>query len=539
MNLPKIALVGRPNVGKSALFNRICQKRLSIVEAQEGITRDRLYAEAEAFGRRFMLIDTGGIDSSSSAPFNQEIKRQAQIAIDEADAIILVTDGQVGLHPLDEQVAKLLLSSKKPLILAVNKIDRREEEVKIHQFHSLAIQEIIGVSASQGFQVAEALEKILEKLPKTEGDPQEDRLAIRVAIVGRPNVGKSTLLNQLLQEERSIVSPIAGTTRDAIDVEIEVEGHRYILIDTAGIRRKKAEKEVVDKFAAIRTEDALEKADVCLLVFDSYDGFTTQEKKIASDIEAKGKSCILLFNKWDLIKNLQMEHALRGVKEHASFLNHCPKLFISSLNLKNLRSYKVGGFRSTTIAPGVHPSDSDLLVLSTIEDGNSDIYELNIAGNFAKKLTKNPAIDTTPSYSPDGKYIAFASDREAGQQIYVMDVDGSSVKRISVAGGSYSKPVWSPDGKLIAFTKIKGGQFFIGVMSPNGKEEKLLTSGYLVEGAKWSPNGRYLIFSKKKGPYGRDSIPRLHIIDIVTGFEFEVSTPEGEGATDPDWGMVN
>ena len=219
------------------------------------------------------------------------------------------------------------------------------------------------------------------------------------------------------------------------------------------------------------------------------------------------------------------------------YFQNRPHLF--SLNLKNLRSYKVGGFRSTTIAPGVHPSDSDLLVLSTIEDGNSDIYELNIAGNFAKKLTKNPAIDTTPSYSPDGKYIAFASDREAGQQIYVMDVDGSSVKRISVAGGSYSKPVWSPDGKLIAFTKIKGGQFFIGVMSPNGKEEKLLTSGYLVEGAKWSPNGRYLIFSKKKGPYGRDSIPRLHIIDIVTGFEFEVSTPEGEGATDPDWGMVN
>lgn len=210
-----------------------------------------------------------------------------------------------------------------------------------------------------------------------------------------------------------------------------------------------------------------------------------------------------------------------------------PQIF--SLDLRNLRSQKVGGFRGTTFAASTHPKDPNIILLAAIDGGNSDIYEMNIASNTATKLTKSPAIDTTPSYSPDGKSITFSSDRDAGQQIYVMSSDGSSVKRISTGQGSYSKPMWSPDGKLIAFTRIKGGRFFIGVMAPNGKGEKLLASGYLVEGAKWSPNGRYIIYSKKRGPYGQDSMPRLFIIDILTGFEFEVPTPAGEGATDPDW----
>ncbi len=210
-----------------------------------------------------------------------------------------------------------------------------------------------------------------------------------------------------------------------------------------------------------------------------------------------------------------------------------PQIF--SLDLKNLRSKKLGGFRGTTFAASVNPKDPNLILLSAIVDGNSDIYELNINGNSARRLTKSPAIDTTPAYSPDGKFITFASDRDAGQKIYVMYADGSSVSRITQDSGSYSKPVWSPDGKLIAFTKIKGGHFYIGVMAPNGKGEKLLASAYLVEGAKWSPNGRYLIYSKKKGAYGRDSMPRLFVIDVVTGFEFELPTPSGEGASDPDW----
>lgn len=334
--LPKIALVGRPNVGKSALFNRICQKRVSIVDEQEGITRDRLHCEAELFGRKFLLIDTGGIDFSGKIPFAELVKKQAEVAIDEADAIILVVDGKAGINPYDMEVAKKLQKSKKPIFLAVNKIDTQKDDDKVYPFYTLGVSGVFGVSALQGNNIVELLETVLAQLKEEEEEPQVPEDTIRVAIVGRPNVGKSTLLNQLLKEKRSIVSPIAGTTRDAIDTLYENEGQKYLLIDTAGIRRKKAEKEVVDKFAAIRTEGAIRRADVCLLILDSFEGFTTQEMRIASDIEEMGKSCIILFNKWDLVKDLRMEHAARGVRESVPFLAHCPTVFMSALNNRNL-----------------------------------------------------------------------------------------------------------------------------------------------------------------------------------------------------------
>lgn len=334
--LPKIALVGRPNVGKSALFNRICQKRLSIVDEQEGITRDRLYAKADLFGRPFILVDTGGIDLSGELPFADEVKAQAEIAIEEADAIIFVVDGQLGPSPLDEELAKKFRRSQKPVFVAVNKIDAGEDLLRVSAFYGLGIPHIFGVSAIQGYQVAELLEAAMKAIPvREEAEPIAPN-AIRVAIVGRANVGKSTLLNELLHDNRSIVSPVAGTTRDAIDVLHTEEGQDYLLIDTAGIRRKKSEKVVVEKFAAIRTEEAIERADVCLLVLDSFEGLTTQEMRIANEIEQLGKSCVLLFNKWDQVKNLQMEHALRGVKEAAPFLAHCPTLFISALKRRNI-----------------------------------------------------------------------------------------------------------------------------------------------------------------------------------------------------------
>ncbi len=335
--LPKIALVGRPNVGKSALFNRICQKRISIVDEQEGVTRDRLYAKAEIFGQPFILIDTGGIDTTGTIPFAELVRKQAEMAIEEADAVILVVDGQVGVTPFDEEVARKLVRSKKPLFLAVNKIDQHLDEDRIYPFSSFGIKEIFGISALQGRQVAELLEAVFRSIKVEEESPAEvPNDVIRVAIVGRANVGKSTLLNQLLQENRSIVSPIAGTTRDAIDILFEKDGQKYLLIDTAGIRRKKAEKDVVDKFAAIRTEEAIHRADVCLLVLDSFEGFTVQERRIAAEIEAAGKSCVLLFNKWDLMKNLRMEHAMRGIRELAPFLTHCPAFFISAQFERNL-----------------------------------------------------------------------------------------------------------------------------------------------------------------------------------------------------------
>lgn len=333
----KLALVGRPNVGKSALFNRICGRRIAIVDEAEGTTRDRLYGEADLFGEMIEVIDTGGIDSRSGVAFGEEIKRQAEIAIEEADAIVMVVDGRVGATYLDEQVARLLQRKKKAVCLAVNKIDNLGNLDEVHQFYGLGIEKIVPVSATQGYQIAELLQTAFEGVARETEEIEEESGSIKVAIVGRPNVGKSTLINYLLKEERSVVSPIAGTTRDAIDAHLEVDGVSFTLIDTAGIRKKSAEHEVVDKFAAIRTEKAIERADICLLMLDSEEGLTAHDKRIASSIEEQGKGCILLFNKWDLIKGHRMEHCELSVKDEASFLNHCPKLFISASEGRNLK----------------------------------------------------------------------------------------------------------------------------------------------------------------------------------------------------------
>jgi len=333
--IPKLAIVGRPNVGKSAIFNRICKQKIAIVDEAEGITRDRLYANADLFGMPFQVIDTGGIDQHSRIPFNEEIKRQAEIAIEEADTIVQVVDGIIGITELDKEVARTLLKTKKPVCLAVNKIDNLSQVQLMHQFHSLGISSIIPVSAAQGWQMAELLEAAFEKVPRQiETDPEVE--SIKIAIVGRPNVGKSSLVNFLLDEERCIVSPIPGTTRDSIDNSFIYEDQHYTLIDTAGIRRKGAEHEVVDKFAAIRTERAIERADLCLLLLDVQEGMTAQDKKIANRIEEAGKGCIILLNKWDLIKGYRMEHCLQGIEEEVPFLKHCPKLFISAKMGRNI-----------------------------------------------------------------------------------------------------------------------------------------------------------------------------------------------------------
>lgn len=334
-SLPKLAIVGRPNVGKSALFNCICKERIAIVDEAEGITRDRLYALGDLFGFPFEVIDTGGINAQSKALFNEEIKQQAEIAIEEADTLIQVVDAQVGLTDLDKEVAKILLRTKKPVCLAVNKVDNLTQEHLQHQFHSLGISRIVPVSAAQGWHIAELLEVAFEDFSR-EKEAQEETDAIKIAITGRPNVGKSSLINYLLDDERCIVSPIPGTTRDSIDISFTHNDQLYTLIDTAGIRRKRAEHEVVDKFAAIRTQRAIERADLCLLILDVEDGLTAQDKKIANSIEEAGKGCILLFNKWDLVKGIRMEHYLKDIEEEVPFLKHCPKLFISAKTGRNV-----------------------------------------------------------------------------------------------------------------------------------------------------------------------------------------------------------
>lgn len=333
--LLKVAIVGRPNVGKSALFNRICKKNIAIVDEAEGITRDRIYVDTDFFGVPFQLIDTGGIDARSKAQFNEHIKQQAEIAIEEADSLIMVVDAHVGPTTLDKEIAHILHRTKKPVCLAVNKVDNLEKEHLMYQFQTLGIPKIIAVSAAQGWHIAELLEAAFTDLDK-EGAETPDNRSINLAIVGRPNVGKSSLVNYLLDEERCIVSPIPGTTRDSIDIPFEFNGTKYTLIDTAGIRRKHAEHEVVDKFAAIRTERAVERADICLFMLDAQQGITREEKKIANMIEEQGKGCILLFNKWDLVKGFRMEHCMKGIEEEVPFLSHCPKIFMSAKTGRNV-----------------------------------------------------------------------------------------------------------------------------------------------------------------------------------------------------------
>lgn len=334
-HLLKLAIVGRPNVGKSALFNRICKKKVAIVDEAEGITRDRLYSRADFFGIPFEVIDTGGMDYHSHAAFNEHILRQAEIAIEESDTIVMVVDAHVGITKLDKEIADILLKTKKPVCLAVNKIDHENQEQLVHEFYSLGIKKIIPVSAAQGWHMAELLEMAFETLSKEKREVTEDP-AINVAIVGRPNVGKSSLVNFLLDEERCIVSPIPGTTRDSVDVTVTHDQDLFRLIDTAGIRRKHAEHEAVDKFAAIRTERAVERSDICILMLDAQKGMTVQDKKIANMIEEAGKGCILIFNKWDLVKGFRMEHCLKDINEEAGFLRHCPKLFMSATTGRNV-----------------------------------------------------------------------------------------------------------------------------------------------------------------------------------------------------------
>jgi GTP-binding protein len=335
MKTVKLALVGRPNVGKSALFNAICKKRMAIVDEAEGITRDRLYAEADFFGQSFEVIDTGGIHSDQKIVFQEEIRRQAEIAIEEADVLIMVVDFTVGITLLDEYVAKILLRTKKKIVLAVNKADDFSKAQAIYAFYSLGIKDVVAVSAIQKFQIAELLEVAFLGMDFPAQGTTGTK-GIGIAMIGRPNVGKSTLINYLNKEARCIVSPIAGTTRDSIDVEIQLENQLFTLIDTAGIRKKKSEKEAVDKFAALRTERAMDRADVCVLVIDAEKGMSTQEKRIAHEIAALGKGCVLVFNKWDLVKGFRMEHCQKSFALDVPFLTYCPLLFTSAETGKNV-----------------------------------------------------------------------------------------------------------------------------------------------------------------------------------------------------------
>ena len=333
MSRPLVAIVGRPNVGKSMLFNRLVGQRLSIVEDTPGVTRDRLYAECEWCGRKFDMVDTGGIEPSTDSEILLFMREQAQIAIDAATVIIFVTDLRTGVTAADQDVANMLLRSRKPVVLAVNKADSTgDTDLGVYEFYSLGLGDPIPTSAVHGHGTGDLLDECLKYFPPAEEDEEEADL-IKVAIIGKPNVGKSSLVNHILGEKRVIVSDVAGTTRDAVDTVYENELGRYMFIDTAGIRRKSKVDERVEKFSVMRAQLAIERADVCLIMIDARDGVTDQDTKIAGLAHEAGKASIVIVNKWDLVEKETgtMEKMRKDIMRDLSFMSYAPILFISAL----------------------------------------------------------------------------------------------------------------------------------------------------------------------------------------------------------------
>jgi GTP-binding protein len=335
--LPLVAIVGRSNVGKSTLFNRLIGQRLAIVEDQPGVTRDRLYAKMEWTGREFVLIDTGGIEMAEADEMVNLIRVQAELAIDEADVIIFLVDGRQGLTQADREVAERLRRSRKPVVLAVNKLDHPTHQEMLYEFYELGFGDPVGVSAEHGMGTGDLLDEVVRRLPDYEPEP-EGQDEIRVALVGRPNVGKSSLVNAILGEERVLVSPVAGTTRDAIDTPLEVDGQRYVLIDTAGLRRRGKVYENVEKYSILRALRAMERADVVFVVIDGHEGVAEQDKRAAGHALDAGRGMGFLVNKWDIVeKDDKTAHRFEErLRNEFPFMRWAPVLFVSALTKQRI-----------------------------------------------------------------------------------------------------------------------------------------------------------------------------------------------------------
>lgn len=332
MSLPIVAVVGRPNVGKSTLFNKLVGKRLSIVEDTPGVTRDRIYSKCEWRNREFMIVDTGGIEPASDDVILVQMRRQAQVAIEKADVIVFLTDMRCGVTADDYEVASMLQKSGKPVILAVNKCDGiGEPPPEFYEFYNLGMGDPFPVSALHGHGSGDLLDEIFKYFPK-EDTPEYDEEYIKVAVIGKPNVGKSSLINRIAGEERAIVSDIAGTTRDATDTIIENEDGKYVFIDTAGTRRKSKITEKIEHYSVLRAYMAVDRADVCVIVIDALVGFTDQDSKVAGYAHEQGKACIVAVNKWDAVDKGTgtMEEYTNDLKEKFSFMSYVPFIFISA-----------------------------------------------------------------------------------------------------------------------------------------------------------------------------------------------------------------
>ncbi|MCQ2361943.1 MAG: ribosome biogenesis GTPase Der, partial [Acidaminococcaceae bacterium] len=339
MPKPIVAIVGRPNVGKSTLFNIFANSRISIVEDTPGVTRDRIYACGEWQNKEFMMVDTGGIEIMNTDSIAVSIRTQAQIAIREADVILFLCDARTGITDEDAQVAKLLRQAKKPIVLAVNKADSPKQELNVYEFYNLGIGEPMPISAANHLGLGDLLDAVVEKFKELNLDfDDEEEDIIKVALIGRPNVGKSSIFNLLVGQERSIVSNVPGTTRDAIDTEVVKEGQHFLFIDTAGMRRKSQVEENIERYSVMRALRAVERSDVVLMVIDAVDGVTEQDKKIAGYAHEAGKGVVLVVNKWDLYEK-ENDSTIRYTEElrkELIFLQYAPVVYVSALTKQRI-----------------------------------------------------------------------------------------------------------------------------------------------------------------------------------------------------------
>ncbi|MDE7106429.1 MAG: ribosome biogenesis GTPase Der [Anaeroplasmataceae bacterium] len=414
--LPKVAIVGRPNVGKSTLFNRIIGERLSITDDQPGVTRDRIYAKGSWLSKEFFLIDTGGIELGD-APFLTEIKMQAEIAMDEADVIVFLTDCRSGVTNDDTYIAKLLYQTKKPVILAVNKVDDQKFKDNIYEFYALGFGDPIPVSSSHGIGTGNLLDQVIEHFPsKTENFLDT---AIHFSLVGRPNVGKSSLTNCLLNDNRVIVSPIAGTTRDTIDTRFNAYNKEYVVIDTAGLKKRGKIYENIEKYSVIRSIDAIGRSDIVLLVLDADTGILEQDTHVGQFIEEYHRPCIIVVNKWDLVDkdSKTMQRFTEDIRKEFKYLDYAPIVFLSALDNKRVhtlfpaieQAYEANQRRiSTSVLNDVINDAVAMFPPSEFNGGKIKIY-------YSSQVGVNPP--TFTFFVNEPKYLHFSYHRYLENQI--------------------------------------------------------------------------------------------------------------------------
>lgn len=379
MNLPTVCIVGRPNVGKSTLFNKLVGKKISIIEDTPGVTRDRIYGEVTYQGKKFNLIDTGGIDISKEL-FNNEIKTQVEIGILEADKIIFVVDAKEGLTANDKEVKELLMKSGKDVVVAINKVDNKEAEKHLYDFYELGFDTYIEISGEHNRGIADLLEEVTKDF-KT--DQKEKDETTKICVIGRPNVGKSSLVNALINEDRLIVSDVAGTTRDSVDIPFKYNKKNYILIDTAGMRKKGKIFEKIEKYSLLRSERAIDRADICLLVINREEGIIEHDKHIAGYAIEKGKGIIIVVNKWDTVeeKENDIKEFTKKIRNEFQFIPYAPVVFLSALTKKRLH----------TLMPEVEKVGENIdkeIKTSVLNNVISDAYSLNPASTYKGKRLK-------------------------------------------------------------------------------------------------------------------------------------------------------